>query len=125
MPGFKVEVPHPLGQEEAASRVKSLLEHLRGRFEGQVKDMQQTWTDEDVTARGREVLREFGFAVDIADAACPYCSSRDVAKQGDFGGALCKLPYNCRACGSTFDVMRSSVPVAVTLRPSIDGSNDG
>ncbi|MBA2114916.1 polyhydroxyalkanoic acid system family protein [Bremerella alba] len=48
MPGFKVEVPHPLGQEEAASRVKSLLEHLRGRFDGQVKDMQQTWTEEDV-----------------------------------------------------------------------------
>ncbi len=48
MPGFKVEVPHSLGQEEAASRVKSLLEHLRGRFEGQVKDMQQIWTDDDV-----------------------------------------------------------------------------
>ncbi|QDU75134.1 Putative polyhydroxyalkanoic acid system protein (PHA_gran_rgn) [Bremerella volcania] len=48
MPGFKVEVPHPLGQDEAASRVKTLLEHLRGRFEGQIKDMQQTWTDDDV-----------------------------------------------------------------------------
>lgn len=48
MPGFKVEVPHPLGQEEAAARVKGLLEHLRSRFEGQVKDMQQTWTEDDV-----------------------------------------------------------------------------
>ncbi|GAA4422233.1 MULTISPECIES: polyhydroxyalkanoic acid system family protein [Bremerella] len=48
MPGFKVEVPHSLGQEEAAKRVKDLLEHLRGRFEGQVKDMQQTWTEDDV-----------------------------------------------------------------------------
>jgi len=48
MPGFKVEVPHSLGQEEAANRVKSLLEQLRGQFEGQIKDMQQTWTDEDV-----------------------------------------------------------------------------
>ncbi|MEW4562840.1 polyhydroxyalkanoic acid system family protein [Bremerella sp. JC770] len=48
MPGFKVEVPHPLGQEQAAARVKSLLEHLKGRFDGQVKDMEQTWTDDDV-----------------------------------------------------------------------------
>lgn len=48
MPGFKVEVPHSLGQEEAANRVKGLLDHLRGRFDGQVKDMEQTWTDDDV-----------------------------------------------------------------------------
>lgn len=48
MPGFKVEVPHTLGQEEATNRVKSLLDHLRGRFEGAIKDMEQTWTDDDV-----------------------------------------------------------------------------
>ena len=48
MPGFKVEVPHNLGQEEAANRVKSLLDHLRDRFEGQIKDMEQYWSEDDV-----------------------------------------------------------------------------
>ena len=48
MPGFKVEVPHNLGQDEAANRVKSLLDHLRDRFEGQIKDMEQHWSEDDV-----------------------------------------------------------------------------
>lgn len=48
MPGFKVEVPHSLGQAEAVERVKGLLEQMRGHFEGQIKDMQQTWTEDDV-----------------------------------------------------------------------------
>ena len=113
------------GRDRMERDLISAVQQVDQRYRVAVDWESVAWTDEDVTARGREVLREFGFAVDIADAACPYCSSRDVAKQGDFGGALCKLPYNCRACGSTFDVMRSSVPVAVTLRPSIDGSNDG
>ncbi|EAQ81450.1 polyhydroxyalkanoic acid system family protein [Blastopirellula marina] len=43
MPGFHVEVPHPLGQEAAIEKVQYVLEKMRGRFEGQVKDMQQTW----------------------------------------------------------------------------------
>ncbi|MFI4874708.1 MAG: polyhydroxyalkanoic acid system family protein [Blastopirellula sp. JB062] len=45
MPGFHVEVPHPLGQQAAIERVQQVLEKMRGRFEGQVKDMQQTWED--------------------------------------------------------------------------------
>ena len=97
---------------------RDLVAAVRGvddRYQVSVDWETVAWTDDDVTARGREVLKEFGFAVGITDVACPYCSSADVAKQGDFGGALCKLPYTCRACGSTFDIMRSSVPVAVTL----------
>ncbi|PQO44668.1 polyhydroxyalkanoic acid system family protein [Blastopirellula marina] len=43
MPGFHVEKPHDLGQEAAVERVQYVLEKMKGRFEGQVKDMQQTW----------------------------------------------------------------------------------
>lgn len=43
MPGFHVEVPHNMTEEEAANRIKDVLERMRGKFEGQVKDMQQNW----------------------------------------------------------------------------------
>lgn len=43
MPGFHVEKPHSLGQEAAIQRVQRVLEKMRSRFEGQVKDMQQEW----------------------------------------------------------------------------------
>ncbi|TWT31466.1 polyhydroxyalkanoic acid system family protein [Blastopirellula retiformator] len=45
MPGFHVEKPHSLGQDAAIERVQMVLEKMRGRFEGQVKDMQQTWDE--------------------------------------------------------------------------------
>lgn len=43
MPGFHVEVPHNMTAEDATNRIKDVMEHLRGKFEGQVKDMQQNW----------------------------------------------------------------------------------
>ncbi|MGY8770363.1 MAG: polyhydroxyalkanoic acid system family protein [Pirellulales bacterium] len=45
MPSFQVDVPHALGQDAAVEKVQLVLEKMKGRFEGQVKDMQQTWTD--------------------------------------------------------------------------------
>lgn len=43
MPSFHVEVPHNMTEEDAANRIKDVMERMRGRFEGQVKDMQQDW----------------------------------------------------------------------------------
>ena len=43
MPSFQVDVPHDLGQDVAVEKVQLVLEKMKGRFEGQVKDMEQTW----------------------------------------------------------------------------------
>ena len=68
------------------------------------------WREQDVTPAGKAALEELGYAVLLGGPArCPYCASEDVRSDGEFGGALCKVPYTCRACGSTFDAMRSAL----------------
>jgi hypothetical protein len=45
MPGFDVTVPNPMGQEKAVQRLHSLSAGMKKRFEGQVKDWTETWSD--------------------------------------------------------------------------------
>lgn len=69
----------------------------------------RTWTDADVSVVGRTALEGIGYALLLGGPArCPYCDSDDARRDGAFGGALCKSPFTCRACGSTFDALRSS-----------------
>lgn len=68
------------------------------------------WRGDDVTAPGQQVLLQIGYADPVAESdACPYCGSAEVRQDGRFGGAVCKQPYTCRSCGSTFDVLRGSM----------------
>jgi len=68
------------------------------------------WRERDVRPAGKAALKESGYAVLLGGPArCPYCASENVRSDGEFGGALCKVPYTCRACGSTFDAMRSAL----------------
>jgi ring-1,2-phenylacetyl-CoA epoxidase subunit PaaD len=77
----------------------------------------EPWSESDVTSIGRSILRAFGYADGTTtDTECPYCGSADVRAEGSFGGALCKLPWTCRACGSTFDVLRSTAVAAPVVR---------
>lgn len=65
------------------------------------------WNPSYVSSRGRDSLRESGYVVaeeGISQlVSCPYCRSTDVRREGSFGGSVCKTPYSCRSCGSTFD----------------------
>lgn len=45
MPSLKMTVPHQLGQEEAATRLKGFLAKVKERYQNQVSDLQETWTD--------------------------------------------------------------------------------
>ena len=44
MPSLKLSVPHQLGQEEAAVRLKGFLEKVKQRYQNQVSDLQEEWT---------------------------------------------------------------------------------
>ena len=67
------------------------------------------WASDDVTPAGRAALREAGYTVGgIGPNTCPYCSATEVRRAGEFGGAVCKVPYTCGACGSTFDALASA-----------------
>jgi putative polyhydroxyalkanoate system protein len=43
MPHVKVEIPHQLGEEEAARRLKDKSDLLRESYGSQISDLQQQW----------------------------------------------------------------------------------
>ncbi len=45
MPQLTVEVPHQLGQEEAARRLKARFDALRGTYQTQVSEATEEWRD--------------------------------------------------------------------------------
>jgi len=93
---------------EMALRIRHAVLGADPDVEVQVDWELSAWNGEDVSAAGREVLVEFGYADPGAmDKRCPYCGSAEVRAEGAFGGAVCKVPYTCRGCGSTFDALRS------------------
>lgn len=77
------------------------------------------WQGAEVAPVGREVLVQIGYADPAAgQVRCPYCGSGEARRDGAFGGAVCKVPYSCRGCGSTYDVLRGST----SLSPAGAGS---
>lgn len=67
------------------------------------------WQAADVSRTGRTVLVQIGYGDPAAATArCPYCDSANVRREGAFGGSVCKTPYACRSCGSTFDLLRNT-----------------
>lgn len=68
----------------------------------------EPWSPNDVTPNGQRRLAEYGITVREHELIeCPYCSSKVVSTMGDFGGSICKAPYHCDSCGSTFERLRS------------------
>jgi putative polyhydroxyalkanoic acid system protein len=59
MPSLKLSVPHQLGQEAAETRIKTFLEKVRNKYESQVSDLQQSWTDNVLNF----AFKTYGFAV--------------------------------------------------------------
>lgn len=45
MPKLTMAVPHALGKEEAARRLREKFDAVRGSFGGQVSDLVETWND--------------------------------------------------------------------------------
>jgi len=74
----------------------------------EIKWENEPWNPNDVTLSGQECLAEYGITVrEHERMICPYCSSNAVSMMGDFGGSICKVPYHCDSCGSTFERLRS------------------
>lgn len=45
MPKISVSVPHQLGQQVAADRLKSFVARLKEKHQDQVSDLQEQWTE--------------------------------------------------------------------------------
>ena len=76
-----------------------------------------TWRGSDVSDRGTQVLLQIGYADPGvgASTACPFCGSGDVRSEGAFGGSVCKVPFSCRSCGSTYDALKGSNAAEVAV----------
>ena len=43
MPKFNVDVPNPLGKEEALNRLQGFSDKLREKYQDQISDLEQSW----------------------------------------------------------------------------------
>jgi ring-1,2-phenylacetyl-CoA epoxidase subunit PaaD len=95
------------GRDEMTRRVEEAVRRAAPDADVHVEWDMVAWRPEDITEQGADVLAEFGYALLRGAVRCPYCQSEAVRAEGDFGGSICKRPFTCRSCGSTFDALRS------------------
>jgi ring-1,2-phenylacetyl-CoA epoxidase subunit PaaD len=94
---------------EMERRVRAAVADVVAEVPVEIRWELAEWQAADVSRTGSAVLVQIGYADPAADTArCPYCESVDVRREGAFGGSVCKTPHSCRACGSTFDVLRNT-----------------
>ena len=69
MPQLTIEIPHALGRDEAARRLKGRLDAARAAYQGLVSDLQEEWSDQGLRFCFRAVGMEASGTVDVEDAA--------------------------------------------------------
>jgi ring-1,2-phenylacetyl-CoA epoxidase subunit PaaD len=97
--------------------VQERLQELAPGLDIHVKvTLEETWTTDRISERGRDVLKSSGFAppqrmlqgkltlVQLMPVAeCPYCGSRRTVMDNAFGPTLCRAIYYCTACRQPFE----------------------
>lgn len=96
-------------RDEMARRVRAAVEAVAPDAGTTVTWELSAWSHTDVSPAGGQSLLQIGYADPAGtDACCPYCRSTQVRREGAYGGSVCKSPYSCRDCGSTFDVLKNT-----------------
>lgn len=97
------------GREEMARRVRAAVQTAAPGANVTVTWEMSPWQAGDVSPAGGRALARAGFGDPTASRPlCPYCQSARVRREGGFGGSVCKTPYTCRACGSSFDLLKNT-----------------
>jgi ring-1,2-phenylacetyl-CoA epoxidase subunit PaaD len=79
--------------------------------------LDEPWTTDRISEKGREVLKKSGFGPPVRRemptrgnliqlmpvVECPYCNSRNTAMENAFGPTLCRAIYYCRNCRQPFE----------------------
>lgn len=77
-------------------------------------NLNKPWSSDRVTARGRQLLKQFGLSPpperagevtieSLEHAECPKCGSHDTELRSPFGPTLCRAVHHCHACHETFE----------------------
>ena len=98
--------------------IQERLESLAPGYTVSVKvTLDEPWTTDRMTERGRQTLKSSGFAPPptgsmpgrgnliqlLPVAECPYCGSRKTTLENAFGPTLCRAIYYCRDCRQPFE----------------------
>ena len=59
MPAFNIEVPHQLGQQEAADRLRGFFQKVREKYQSQVTDLEENWDDNQLSFS----FKTYGFVI--------------------------------------------------------------
>jgi ring-1,2-phenylacetyl-CoA epoxidase subunit PaaD len=84
-----------------------------GAKEVEVVEERTPWTTEAMTEEAKEKLRAYGVAPPLPhpmahqDPPSPRCGSRRVVLKNPFGATLCKMLYQCQACGEVFEAFKT------------------
>jgi len=80
--------------------------------------LDEPWTTDRISEKGRQVLKSSGFAPPpmrkemptranliqlMPVVECPYCESRNTIMDNAFGPTLCRAIYYCRGCRQPFE----------------------
>jgi len=60
MPKSQITVQHQLDQQEAINRLKNFMEQIGAKFQGQVSEMEQSWSDNVMSF----AFKTFGMKID-------------------------------------------------------------
>jgi ring-1,2-phenylacetyl-CoA epoxidase subunit PaaD len=99
-------------RSEMERRLRAAVATVRPTADVSIDWADGGWRPSDVSARGLRVMGHCGYVVAEQAERCPYCDSADITQVSAFGGSVCKIPFNCRSCGSCFDLLRSSCATA-------------
>jgi ring-1,2-phenylacetyl-CoA epoxidase subunit PaaD len=84
--------------------------------------LDEPWTSDRISEKGRAVLKQSGFAppplmremparrnlIQLTPVVeCPYCNSRNTAMENAFGPTLCRAIYYCRNCRQPFEQFKA------------------
>ncbi|UZX14830.1 phenylacetate-CoA oxygenase subunit PaaJ [Thermus sp. PS18] len=84
-----------------------------GAKEVEVVEARTPWSTEDMDEEARRKLLGYGVAPPLPlplagkDPPCPRCESREVVLKNTFGATLCKMLYQCAACGEVFEAFKT------------------
>ena len=65
MPKISVEVPHQLGEEEAATRIKNLLADMKQKYASYFSDLEENWNGNDGRFKAKAMNFNVSGTVDV------------------------------------------------------------
>ena len=76
-------------------------------------DREYKWSTNDISEKGKQLLKGFRLApppqfenelsLEILQASCPHCGSKNTTLNSPFGSTLCRALYLCNDCKLTFE----------------------